>query len=135
MRKLHNCWLLLICSLFAVKALAQVSLPADVERGRDWLSAQVRSDGTLIGEANAMATVTQTRTEVLDTLRRLNRTPTALVQRLNQQSPDASVEHLARQIVANAAAAALPPARLAQLSGGAQHLELADRQLELLPEQ
>jgi choice-of-anchor A domain-containing protein len=106
----------LFCALFVMaSALLAQSLPPELVQGRDWLSAQVGGDGVVIGEPTAMATSLQTRAEVLDTLHRLNVTPNALATQIAQQASDSAVEHLARQIIAQAATSVVPASRISQL--------------------
>jgi choice-of-anchor A domain-containing protein len=98
-----------------VCAIGAQTLPHEVELGRDWLASQIQSDGIIMGEAAAMATTTQTRAEVIDTLRRLNVSTTTLAAQLVQQAPDSAVEHLARQIIVQAASSPVAPSRINQL--------------------
>ncbi len=101
--------------LLTVCALGAQTLPPEVTQGRDWLASQVRTDGSVTGESTTIATQTQTRAEVLETLKRLERTPTALASLLSQQTPDSAVEHLARQIISQAGISTVPAARIDQL--------------------
>jgi choice-of-anchor A domain-containing protein len=103
----------ILCALLSLSVEAQVA--PEVAAGRDWLGAQVRSDGSLTGETGALATVTQTRVEVLDTLSRLGVAPTSLANRIAGQIPDSSVEHLARLILAGAASSTLDRSLLTRL--------------------
>ncbi|MFO1495868.1 MAG: choice-of-anchor A family protein [Lysobacterales bacterium] len=111
-------------------------------QGRNWLVAQVRSDGSVIGEDAAIATPLQTRAEVLESLRRLNAAPVALGTLLSSQPPESVVEHLSRQIMAQAASG-VPPTMLNKLKswqnadggfggGGKHQSELLDTSFALL---
>lgn len=133
----------LLCALLFLSSLVSAqALPPEVIQGRNWLVAQVRSDGSVIGEDAAIATPLQTRAEVLESLRRLNAAPVALGTLLSSQPPESVVEHLSRQIMAQAASG-VPPTMLNKLKswqnadggfggGGKHQSELLDTSFALL---
>lgn len=105
---------LFACLSLVASARAQTQ-PPEVVAGRDWLLAQVRGDGSIAGESGTLATTRQTRAETLETLARLNVAPNSLLNRIAQDPPDSTVEHLARQILAMARTGNVVPAKLAEL--------------------
>ena len=75
------------------------TLPPNVQQGVDWLSAQVRSDGSLTTEAASIATPFQARQESQITLTLLASAPGALSTNVAADA-DTNVEYTARRIIA-----------------------------------
>lgn len=93
----------LACALSFVCMSAQAATTAEITRGLDWLQTQIAADGSLVGEANSVATSGQLRTEVARTLRELGReAPAGLLQNL---APDAEQS---TEVASRAALAVVP---------------------------
>lgn len=103
---------LLACA-FACGVHAQ-AVPPSVQRGVDWLGAQVQGNGSLAGEGAAIATPMQARMETLVTLHALSSTPASLAGVIAANS-DGNVEYVARRIQAAAAAGQPNPNDVATL--------------------
>ena len=97
--KLKRFLLLSLVWALSVPVLAQ-TLPPEIARGRDWLRAQVQSDGSVAMPATALATTRQTRAETLETLARFNLVPVPLLDKVRTEATDRAVEHLARKLIA-----------------------------------
>ncbi|UXI70439.1 carboxypeptidase regulatory-like domain-containing protein [Tahibacter amnicola] len=106
---------LVVVCLFVTGVAQAQTVPSEIAAGRQWLLSQVRDDGRVIGEDTALATVRQTRTEVLDTLVRLDAGHSALLNGVSRETPDSAVEHLARQIIALARAGVNAPDKVTAL--------------------
>lgn len=75
-----------------------------MELGRSWLRAQIVADGSLAATSLQLATELQSEAEVIETLQFLGGAPATLVQRQAARGADVGVEHLGRQIIAQARA-------------------------------
>lgn len=104
-----------LCLVALSPCFAQTSLPPEVELGRSWLSAQIAADGRLAATSLQLATEPQSEAEVIETLQFLGGAPAALVQRQAARGADVGVEHLARQIIAQARAGKLVGQLLTEL--------------------
>ena len=83
------------CIAFATLTAFAVD-PPQVTAGLSWLSGRVQQDGSLAGESASRGSAFQARVETLTTLRQLASAPTALADRVSQDST-AAVEVLARK--------------------------------------
>ncbi|WP_137940237.1 FG-GAP-like repeat-containing protein [Chitinivorax sp. B] len=89
----------LACAGALVSGLAvAVTLSPSVQKGVNWLAAQVQSDGTLRSEPSSVATPLQVRAESVQTLARLSVAPPVL-QATVAGEKDRNTEYLARQII------------------------------------
>lgn len=92
----------LACALSFVGMSAQAATTPEIARGLTWLQAQVAGDGSITSESTSMALPTQVQPEVAATLATLagpSSVPSALLARLNVQSPDDGTEILARRLL------------------------------------
>ena len=101
--------LAIACGVLPVQA---TTLPPTLQHGVDWLSAQVRADGSLTGENASLAMPLQTREETALTLAWLAQVPSSLVSAVASNT-DGNVEYTARRILA---AADMGQARSADVS-------------------
>jgi hypothetical protein len=93
---------------------ARAQTPPEVARGLQWLSGQVRTDGSLLNELQSVATPLQNRSEAAQTLKLLASIPSALADKIAAETDDNS-EYEARQIMALSLAGRSVAARLADL--------------------
>ena len=91
------CLGMLIAVLYGSARTGMAEDPA-IARGLDWLQAQVRGDGTLLGEDGSLAVVEQTRSEVAHTLAQTGRT-VALPDLTLRPTSDLSTELLSRRAI------------------------------------
>ena len=91
-------WSFLFLLLAAGTVFAQAStLAPNVQKGVTWLSAQVQSDGSLIGEASSIGTPFQARQEVQFTLSAFVPAPASLASAVAGNA-DANAEYAARRV-------------------------------------
>ncbi len=93
------CLMLLLCT----SAPARAALSPELQKGMDWLQAQVRADGGLAGESASIATPLQARAEALTTFKLLGTIPTTLAGSIAANTDDNS-EYLARQLISSSLA-------------------------------
>lgn len=98
LRAVVFCWLMSWTCLAGA-----LSGDAALQRGYDWLAAQLRADGSLAGEQASQAMAWQAQTETLQTLMLGGRDAGALVQRVRSAHSD-NTELASRQLLALAAA-------------------------------
>ena len=92
-------WIAGICP-----SLSCAQSPAAIARGLQWLSAQVQNDGTLLNEANSIATPFQCRAEAGLTLGRLSTLPASLGSSIEAEGSD-NTQYVARKLMALAGSA------------------------------
>ncbi|MFZ3173260.1 MAG: carboxypeptidase regulatory-like domain-containing protein [Thiobacillus sp.] len=89
---------LFVFLLVFASALAQAAPSPEIQKGLDWLQAQVQADGSLAGESASLATPMQGRTETLASLKLLATIPAPLVNAIAGDTED-NTEYLARQAI------------------------------------
>src|SRR5581483_371440 len=91
------------CALVAMTCVSwstpAASLSPSVQKGVDWLTAQVRSDGTLAGEGGSIALPLQAREETFVTLGLLATAPSSLSTSIANDT-DANLAYRARRMIA-----------------------------------
>lgn len=104
------------CVCACLQPAAGATVSPEVARGLAWLQAQVKSDGSVVGEASSVAKVAQLRSEVATTLSLLSASaPDALLDQITASSPFAT-ELLARKIIALQSAGRSADGPLAELA-------------------
>ncbi|CAG0960163.1 Serine/threonine-protein kinase PknD [Burkholderiales bacterium] len=103
-----------LLGLWLTSGVVSAALPPEIQKGADWLAGQVQADGSVLGEASAVAIPAQTRAEVASTLARLSNVPPALLNAL--ASPESAFTELdARKAIALGAANAGDPGSISRL--------------------
>lgn len=105
---------LFVSLLLFASATAQAAPSPEIQKGLDWLQAQVQADGSLAGESASLATSMQGRTETLASLKLLASIPAPLVNAIAANTED-NTEYLARQIISLSQAGVNATAQIANL--------------------
>lgn len=111
----------LVVALFLIATIwsgaAQAALSPEIQKGLDWLQAQVQADGSLAGEPGSIATPLQGRMEALATFKLLSSTPPSLVAAVAADTEN-NTEYKARQIISQSLAGLSAAMQLEDLVSG-----------------
>src|SRR4051812_35088461 len=93
------CTLVLLVSAGSESRAQSPSLPAVLQNGINWLTAQVQADGSLAQENASIATPLQARQEAASILAKLTAVPAPLANAV-AADVEANVEYMARRVIA-----------------------------------
>lgn len=91
--------IVLAFALLGLSGQANAAPAPDIAKGLAWLQSQLQADGSLAGEAGAIATPLQCRAESLATFKLLSSVPSSLVGAITAETED-NTEYLARRAIA-----------------------------------